>query len=106
MSEIDISNVLNQMRAMAAQAKSVPVNESTATKGADFSSILKQSVDTVNATQKNAGQMSEAFQSGDPNVDLSEVMVAMQKASVSFEAMKQVRGKLVDAYKEIMRMQI
>lgn len=106
MSDIDISNVLNQMRAMAAQAQSIPVNESTVTKGADFSSILKKSVDTVSATQKNAGQMSEAFQSGDPNVDLSEVMVAMQKASVSFEAMKQVRGKLVDAYKEIMRMQI
>ena len=37
---------------------------------------------------------------------LAEVMVAVQKSSVSFEAMVQVRNKLVDAYKEVMNMPI
>ncbi len=107
MSDIDnISQVLNQMRVMAAQAQAIPATEAQPTEGADFSSILKNSVDSVNSTQKQAGQLTEAFQAGDPNTDLADVMVALQKASVSFEAMKQVRGKLVDAYKEIMRMQV
>jgi flagellar hook-basal body complex protein FliE len=106
MSDINIQNVLNQMRTMAAQAKSAPAAPVEQTQGADFSSLLKQSVNTVNQTQKTAGKMSQAFQAGDPNVQLSDVMVAMQKSSVSFEAMKQVRGKLIEAYKEVMRMQV
>lgn len=106
MSDINIQNVLNQMRVMAAQAKSAPAAPVEESQGTDFSSLLKQSVNAVNQTQKTAGKMTEAFQAGDPNVELSDVMVAMQKASVSFEAVKQVRGKLIEAYKEVMRMQV
>ncbi|MGZ5030965.1 MAG: flagellar hook-basal body complex protein FliE, partial [Methylobacter sp.] len=43
---------------------------------------------------------------GDTNVSLAEVMVASQKASVSFQAMLQVRNKLVEAYKDVMNMPI
>jgi flagellar hook-basal body complex protein FliE len=46
----------------------------------------------------------DAFESGDANVSLAEVMVASQKASVSFQAMLQVRNKLVEAYKDVMNM--
>ncbi len=48
--------------------------------------------------------MTEDFESGDANVSLAEVMVASQKASVSFQAMLQVRNKLVEAYKDVMNM--
>lgn len=106
MSEIDISQVISQMRVLAAKAQSQPVNETQASQSVDFSSILKKSVDSVNTLKKDAGKMTEAFQVGDPNTNIAEVMVALQKASVSFEAMKQVRSKLVEAYKEIMRMQV
>jgi len=106
MSEIDVSQVLQQMRTMASQAQGTPGIEQQASPGVDFSSVLKQSVEAVNSTQKTAGMMTEAFQAGDPNTDLAQVMVSLQKASVSFEAMKQVRNKLVDAYQEIMRMQV
>ena len=108
MSDIDITQVLAQMRVMAAKAQgNAEINPVEAGKGGvDFSQLLKQSVDAVNTTQKNAGKLTEAFQAGDPNTDLAQVMVALQKASVSFEAMKQVRNKLVDAYQEIMRMQV
>ncbi len=107
MSDIDINQVLNQMRTLAAQARLQPAQglEST-TERVDFSSILKQSVDHVNEVQQEANRLSEAFQVGDPNVDLSQVMVAVQKASVSFQAITQVRNKLVNAYQEIMNMPI
>ena len=107
MSDIDVNQVLAQMRVMAARAQGAA--DPQAVSGADkpdFSQLLKQSVNAVNETQQHAGKLTEQFQAGDPNADLTQVMVALEKASVSFEAMKQVRNKLVDAYQEIMRMQI
>ena len=106
MSDIDISQVISQMRVMASQAQSTPVAKTQSTEGVDFSNMLKQSLEKVSSTQMNAGKLTEAYQAGDPSVDLAQVMVSLQKASVSFEAMKQVRSKLVDAYQEIMRMQV
>ncbi len=106
MSEVDISQVLNQMRAMAVQAQGVPKVETQSTEGVDFANILKTSVESVSKTQMSAGKLTEAFQAGNPDVDIAQVMVSLQKASVSFEAMKQVRNKLVDAYQEIMRMSV
>jgi flagellar hook-basal body complex protein FliE len=66
--------------------------------------MLKQTIGAVNDTQQTAGKMTEAFESGDTNVSLAEVMVASQKASVSFQAMLQVRNKLVEAYQDVMNM--
>jgi flagellar hook-basal body complex protein FliE len=43
---------------------------------------------------------------GTSKVDLSDVMIASQKASVSFQAMTQVRNKLVQAYQDIMQMPV
>ena len=65
-----------------------------------------QSVDKVNETQMDSKKLADAFQAGDPNVQVSEVMVALQKSNVSFQAMLQVRNKLVSAYQEIMNMQV
>ncbi|NOZ38109.1 MAG: flagellar hook-basal body complex protein FliE [Gammaproteobacteria bacterium] len=99
--------LLLQMRAMAsaAQAKNA---EPVAGAGAasDFSELLKQSIDKVNETQMGAKKITDAFQQGDPNVQMSEVMVALQKSNVSFQAMLQVRNKLVNAYQEIMNMPV
>jgi flagellar hook-basal body complex protein FliE len=66
--------------------------------------MLKQSIDTVNQTQKQSTKLATAFETGQSDVSLAEVMVASQKASVSFQAMLQVRNKLVDAYKDVMSM--
>ena len=70
----------------------------------DFAFLLKKSIDSVNDTQQAAGKMAVAFETGDTNVSLAEVMIASQKASVSFQAMLQVRNKLVEAYKDVMNM--
>ncbi len=99
--------VLAQMRMLAAQAKGLPPQAGPAEgAGGGFAELLKTSIDKVNETQQQAARLKEAFQKGDPNVQLSEVMVAMEKSSVSFQALLQVRNKLVSAYQEIMNMQI
>lgn len=72
----------------------------------DFQSMFANAVNSVNEKQMHSSSLAKRFERGDPQVDLPEVMIAAQKASVSFEAMKQVRNKLVDAYKDIMNMPV
>ncbi|MDD4905493.1 MAG: flagellar hook-basal body complex protein FliE [Methylobacter tundripaludum] len=103
MSEMNVNQVLAQMRAMSLEAGGGGKVQETGG-GADFAAMLKQTIGTVNDTQQTAGKMTEAFESGDTNVSLAEVMVASQKASVSFQAMLQVRNKLVEAYQDVMNM--
>ncbi|MDH5395063.1 MAG: flagellar hook-basal body complex protein FliE [Gammaproteobacteria bacterium] len=103
---INPDTLLMQMRAMAAQAQGKSQDVSQTAAQSDFSTLLKQSVDKVNDNQMNAKNLADAFQSGDPSIQVSEVMVALQKSNVSFQAMLQVRNKLVSAYQEIMNMQI
>jgi len=109
MSEINgIDQVLSEMRRLAAAAQASPVVETGAVQspGEDFSSLLKQSIDQVNDTQKAAANLSGAFSAGDPNVDVTEVMIALQKSGVAFQAMTEVRNKLVQAYQDIMSMPV
>lgn len=101
MSDMNINQVLAQMRTLSIEAGGKP----QATEGSsDFSAMLKQSIDAVNQSQKTAGALANDFEMGKNDVSLAEVMIASQKASVSFQAMLQVRNKLVDAYKEVMSM--
>ena len=103
MSTPEISQVLAQMRVMAARAQDVAPPESA---GQGFGDLLKNAVDGVNQTQQESEAMKRAFEFGDPKADLTSVMIATQKASVSFQAMVQVRNKLVEAYKDVMNMSI
>lgn len=107
MNDIDVTQLLSQLRSMqsAAQGAGVPAAPA-AGGGADFGALLKTSIDKVNATQQQAESLATRFETGDRQVDLAEVMIALQKANVSFQAMTQVRNKLVSAYQEIMGMQI
>ena len=107
MSEIDVNQVLQQMRSMSVMASNKPSLDMDAnvTKP-DFGELIKDTINKVNQTQKTAGNLATAFEAGDPSVNLGEVMLAVQKASVSFQAMTQVRNNLVSAYKEVMNMQV
>lgn len=71
-----------------------------------FASMLKQAIDNVNGHQQQASELRTRYEMGDPDVDIVNVMIASQKSTVSFEAMSQVRSRLVTAYQEIMRMPI
>ncbi len=113
MSSINVDQVLAQMRQLTAAAEGAQGTQGVQNIGANnavgdtgFSDLLKTSVDKVNATQKQAGKLAASFSAGDPAVQLSDVMIALQKSSVSFKAMTAVRNKLVDAYRDIMNMQL
>ncbi len=107
MSQVDVTQLLAQMRAMAARAEQGTAAGPAQPAGqVNFSHLLKESIDKVNDTQQQAAALSRDFELGKNQVDLAEVMVALQKANVSFEAMVQVRNKLVSAYQEIMNLPI
>ena len=71
-----------------------------------FSALMGQAVNAVNDVQQASAATGQAFIKGDPSVDVTEVMIAGQKASVAFDSMVQVRNKLVEAYKDVMNMPI
>jgi flagellar hook-basal body complex protein FliE len=102
MSDMNVNMVLAQMRTMSLQAAGSPVQETGG--HTDFAALLQQSIASVNKNEESAGKMAEAFETGTANISLAELMVADQKASVSFQAMLQVRNKLVEAYKDVMNM--
>ncbi len=102
-----IENVLATMRNLRAQAAGNPELGTQAASGeVSFNQLIKQSMRTVNDAQLHAKEMKHAFVTGEKDVNLAEVMIASQKSSLSFEAMVQVRNKLIDAYKEVMNMPI
>lgn len=118
---VDINQLLSQMREIRGQIDSQPirpealgnmpgagspVNGAAGTERSNFGDMLKQAVNSVNDTQQKSSQLQRAFEMGDPQVDITQVMIQMQKASVSFEAMNQVRNRLVSAYQDIMNMPI
>ena len=104
MSTPEINQVLAQMRVVTAQASGgIAVTE---TPQNEFGDLLKRSIDSVNETQQNASSLRTAFEQGEPGLDLADVMIAVQKSSVSFQAMVEVRNKLVDAYKDVMNMPV
>ena len=87
-------------------AKAKPAQAPAEAGAPSFSEMLSQAVDKVNETQQASTAMANAFEVGQSGVDLTDVMIASQKASVSFQAMTQVRNKLVQAYQDIMQMPV
>lgn len=105
MSDMQIQQVIHQMRALAERSPAQPAAQPAA-EGPGFATLLKESLDTVNQAQSESRRLQEAFQSGAPGVNLAQVMVAAQKSSIGFEATLQVRNRLLEAYREIMNMQV
>lgn len=101
-----IDQLLGQMRSTAALAAGKPVDAVASAGGVDFAQTLKSAIDQVNQSQQGANVMAEKFAAGDSNTNLHEVMIELQKASVSFQEMIQVRNKLVSAYQDVMNMQV
>lgn len=70
-----------------------------------FGETLSQAVKDVNTLQGEAGKAIERMVTGEAT-DLHEVMIAAEKAKTSFELLMEIRNKTIDAYREIMRMQV
>lgn len=71
-----------------------------------FANMLHEAFETVNNLQNDSSNKQTRFDLGDRSMTLSDVMLASQKASISFDATLQVRNKMIEAYKTISQMQI
>ncbi len=80
--------------------------DSTAPGGSVFANILKRGIDQVNQSELRANDLATQFQRGTPGVDLPQVMIEMQKATVSLRALTEVRNRFVSVYQDIMNMQM
>ena len=78
------------------------INESTS----NFGDMLTNALKSVNELQTEAGEKKSAFEMGDKNVTLAEVMIASSKSGIALDATVQIRNKFVEAYKEIMSMPV
>ena len=105
MNDIDVGRILNDMQRLVQEAQSGTA-DSDAAVPQSFSDLLASSVEKVNDMQVSAAQAAEAFETGSAEATLPEVMIALQKANLSFEAMTEVRNRLVSAYQDIMNMPI
>jgi flagellar hook-basal body complex protein FliE len=72
----------------------------------DFQSVLKEAVRGVSDAQNVAQSKAQAYQLGDDAVTLEDVMISIQKANLAMQGMVQVRNRLVEAYREVMNLQV
>jgi len=70
-----------------------------------FGDVLKQAVTEINQLQNSADKAITSVQLGQSG-NIHEAMIALEKADISFRAMMQVRNKILEAYQEVMRMQV
>ena len=83
-----------------------PLQTGKAVPGVGFQQALTQALGAVSKSQTDANAMQREVQLDNPTVSLEQTMVAMQKAQIGFQATLQVRNKLVQAYSDIMSMQV
>ena len=71
-----------------------------------FQSAMVNALRSVSETQAESARMQREVQLDNPTVSLEQTMVAMQKSQIGFQAVLQVRNRLVQAYSDIMNMQV
>ena len=114
-SQTNIDSMLQTLRAYQTQSmgttgaaggvESQPAITGTQAKSNTFFESVKSALDRVNDADNHADEMSAAYERGE-EVPLTDVVLSMQKASLSFEATLQVRNKVMKAYEEIMNMPV
>ncbi|WP_192458713.1 flagellar hook-basal body complex protein FliE [Musicola keenii] len=111
MSVQGIESVLHQLQSVATQAvstnlssTSVDTNEVAA--GVGFAQEMKSALDKISQLQETAKTQAQQYELGEKGIALNDVMVDLQKASLSLQMGVQVRNKLVSAYQEIMNMSV
>ncbi len=73
--------------------------------GPSFGELLKNAVETVNHLQHQSGRMEDAVARGE-DVNIHQAIIAGEKAGLSFRLLMQTRNKLLEAYQEVLRMQV
>ena len=103
---MQIQQVLAEMRSLQARASGVAETPTPSAQPSDFANLMKNSVDQVATMQNQATALANAYEAGDKSVDLTKVMLEVQKAGLAFHAMTEVRNKLIDAYTQVMNMSV
>lgn len=104
MTEINATQLLSQIRTLGADLQPGPASPEPPHNA--FNDLLKASLDAVNEAQLEAAALKTGFENGSGDKSLAEVMIASQKADLSFRAVTEVRNKLVTAYQDIMNMPV
>lgn len=100
-----IDQMLSELQGMAQAASGKP-GVAGAAPGVDFGAVLDGALRDVSQAQAHARQMAREFSAGTEGVNLQDVMINLQKASLSFQQVIQVRNRLVSAYQDVMNMQV
>ena len=98
-----IDGVLQQLQLTTLQASG---KQAESTNQVDFGATMKAALDKISETQTTARTQAQDFEMGKPGIQLNDVMVDLQKSSISMQMGIQVRNKLVSAYTDIMNMQV
>lgn len=109
MSTQGVDQLLSELRSASAMAAGKPAatpQQQNDVPQVDFADVLKSTLDQVNSAQQTSQEMQKQFELGEEGVNLQDVMVSLQKASLSFQTMVQARNKLVSAYQDIMNTQV
>lgn len=106
MNTIRPEQLLEQIRAMSPGLQPEAPSPSNAPERAQFGELLKDTLSAVSQAQDEAGTLATKFETGDSDTSLVDVMIARQKAGLAFQAVTEVRNKLVNAYQEIMNMPV
>lgn len=104
-----IQSAMQQLQVLASQAagQSASTAETAAAVGqGGFAAELRASIQRIEQLQRTASDKSLALQAGTPGVELPDVMMDMQKASIALQMGVQVRNRLLTAYKDVMNMQV
>ncbi len=80
-------------------------NKKSATQSSDFMQVFSKAIEQTNNLQLMSDQYAEKLVTGQVE-NLHDVIIAGQKADISLQLLTAVRGKILDAYTEIMRMQV
>ena len=104
MNTISNEQLLSQIRSLGKELQVSRPTPEVAEQG--FGAMLKNTLDAVNEAQKTSRDMKIGFETGTGDASLAEVMIASQKANLSFRAVTEVRNKLITAYQDIMNMPV
>ncbi len=99
-------NSIRSVDSVLAQVQRASQSTTQRAAGADFGNAVAKALSSVSNQQLQAQSLQQRFQMEDPKVSLEETMIAMQKGQIGFQAAVQVRNKLVQAYSDIMNMQV
>lgn len=102
---MNISSISPQLVPQDSGLSSLRLPDEQSTKTEGFSQFLNRSINEVNDMLGAADRSARELASG-KSENLHDAMITMEKAETAFKLLVQVRNKVIDAYQEVMRMQV